>query len=436
MTSLKIAYLSPGSLQAHPRNARDHSDRQIEQIASSIKAFGFNAPVLVDAGLQILAGHGRVRAALKLGLEQVPTVAIQHLSESQRRAFMIADNRLGELSSWNEPILAAELEVLSAIDEPFEITDTGFELPRIDVLIEEQHKPTPADDPADAPVDKNSVDQVARLGDLWLLGRHHLFVGNALERESYRALLGRRKAELIFIDPPFNVPISGHVSGLGKAQHREFVMASGEMSEKQFEEFLRTAFERLAESSIDGAIHFVCMDWRGLRALLAAGDAYSELKNLCCWVKSQGGMGSLYRSQHELVAVFKSGTAPHINNVNLGKHGRNRSNVWSMPGMNSFQKGRAEKLAMHPTVKPVALVADAILDCSKRGALVLDCFAGSGTTFIAAERTGRACAGMELDPSYADVILRRFCDVTGIEPVHAATGAIVRRRENPGVSRG
>lgn len=436
MTPLKIEYLSPSSLHAHPRNAREHSDHQIEQIASSMKAFGFNSPVLVDANQQILAGHGRVRAALKLGLDRVPTVSIEHLSEGQRRAFMLADNRLGELSSWNEPILGAELEALSVIDEPFEITDTGFELPRIDVLIEERHKPEPAADPADIPVDDSSVDRVARLGDLWLLGRHQLFVGNALEQASYQALLGSRKANLVFIDPPFNVPISGHVSGLGKNQHREFVMASGEMSERQFEEFLRTAFQRLAESSVDGAIHFVCMDWRGLRSLLAAGDAYTELKNLCCWVKAQGGMGSLYRSQHELVAVFKSGSAPHINNVNLGRHGRNRSNVWSMPGMNSFQKGRAEKLAMHPTVKPVALVADAILDCSKRGGLVLDCFAGSGTTLIAAERTGRTAAGMELDPHYADVILRRFCDVTGIEPVNASTNAVVRRREQGETVRG
>lgn len=435
MRSLKIAYLSPQTLVPHPRNARVHSDRQIEQIASSIRAFGFNSPVLVDGRNQILAGHGRVQAALRLGLDRIPTVSIEHLSESQRRAFMLADNRLGELSRWDDDVLAAELEALSAIDEPFEITDTGFELPKIDVLIEERHKPEP-DDPADAPVDESSVDRVARVGDLWLLGRHQLFVGNALEADSYRALLGGAKAQLVFIDPPFNVPISGHVSGLGKNQCREFVMASGELSEAQFQEFLQTAFRRLIENSMEGAIHFVCMDWRGLRTMLGAAQQYTEFKNLCCWVKAQGGMGSLYRSQHELVAVFKSGSARHINNVSLGKHGRNRTNVWSMPGMNSFGKGRAEKLAMHPTVKPVALVADAILDCSKRGGLVLDCFTGSGTTLIAAERTGRVGAGMELDPHYADVILRRFCDVTGIEPVHAATGAIVRRREHKGGARG
>ena len=424
--ALHIRYVPPADLRPHPRNARNHSERQIEQIAASIRSFGFNAPVLVDKEGQILAGHGRVKAARKLNLEQVPCVAIGHLSPAQRRAFMLADNRLGELSKWNEEVLALELEELSVMDEPFEITDTGFEMPRIDVLIEERHKPADQIDPADMPVDNSRVEPVARPGDLWLLGRHRLFVGNALEPESFKALLGDQQAQMIFIDPPFNVPIQGHVSGLGKARHREFVMASGEMSDDEFEAFLRAAFIQLMAHAMPGSIHFVCMDWRGLQVMLRAGEVYSELKNICCWVKAQGGMGSLYRSQHELVAVFKSGKAPHINNVALGRHGRNRSNVWSMPGMNSFQKGRADKLAMHPTVKPVALVADAILDCSERGALVLDSFAGSGSTIIAAQRTGRIAAAMELDPGYADVILRRFCDVTGIEPVNAATGQIVR----------
>lgn len=436
MTSLQIHYMSPDALRPHPRNARTHSERQIGQIATSIRSFGFNSPILVDDGGQILAGHGRVMAAIKLGLDKVPCVALRHLSSAQRRAFMLADNQIATQSGWNEEILALELEELSIVDEPFEITDTGFEMPKIDVLIEERHKPPVEDDPADGPVNENEVEKVARLGDLWLLGRHRLFVGNALERESYQALLGREQAQMVFVDPPFNVRIQGHVSGLGKAQHAEFVMASGEMSDAEFESFLRTAYTRLVEASVPGSMHFVCMDWRGLQRLLAAGDVYTELKNICCWVKAQGGMGSLYRSQHELIAVFKSGTAPHINNVALGKHGRNRSNVWSMPGMNSFQKGRADKLAMHPTVKPVALVADAILDCSTRGGLILDVFAGSGTTLIAAERTGRIGAAMELDPHYADVILRRFCDVTGIEPVNAVTGQIVQRRPGKEVARG
>lgn len=428
MTPLKISYRNPAQLTLNPRNARRHSEKQIDQIAASIAEFGFNAPILVDAQFMVLAGHGRLAAARKLKLESVPTVSIEHLSEAQRRAFMLADNRLGELSTWDDDMLALELEELTLVDEPLEITATGFEMARIDALVEGRHKPEAQPDAADEVVDPASVDQVARLGDLWLLGRHRLFVGNALEQESYQALLDGEQAEMVFIDPPFNVPIQGHVSGLGKAQHPEFLMASGEMSEEQFQDFLRISCRRLIEASIDGAIHFICMDWRGLQTLLNAASEYSELKNICCWVKSQGGMGSLYRSQHELIAVFKAGKAPHINNVLLGKHGRNRSNVWCMPGMNSFQKDRSEKLAMHPTLKPVALVADAILDCSRRGGLVLDAFCGSGTTLIAAERTGRRGAAIELDPRYANVILRRFCDVTGIEPVNAFTGEIVRRR--------
>lgn len=432
MTILQIAYRPPADLTAHSRNARKHPPRQIEKLKASINAFGFNAPVIVDRTGKILAGHGRVQAAIELGLAEVPTVTVDHLSEMSARAFMLADNETSRLSFWDEELLADELQELTAVDEPFEITDTGFDLARIDVLIEERNKQEEEVDTADAPVDPATVEPVSRLGDLWLLGKHRLFVGSALDPLSYKVLLNSEKAQMIFTDPPFNVKVQGHVSGLGKARHHEFVMASGEMNDDEFEAFLRTTFQNLIAASVDGAIHFNCIDWRGLQLMLSAGEVYSELKNICCWVKAQGGMGSLYRSQHELVVVFKAGKAPHINNIELGKHGRNRTNVWMMPGMNSFQKGRDEKLAMHPTVKPVALVADAILDCSTRDGLVLDVFAGSGTTLIACERTGRHGAAMELDPTHADTALRRFCDVTGIEPVNAWTGQVVRRLTSKG----
>ncbi|QTH20144.1 ParB N-terminal domain-containing protein [Rhizorhabdus wittichii] len=432
MTALEIIYRPPTSLSAHSRNARRHSARQISQLKASIKSFGFNVPVIINPESEILAGHGRVQAATELKLSQIPTVTVSHMTPMQARAFMLADNQLGDLSTWDSVLLADELEELAAADEAFEITDTGFELARIDVLIEEKHKPKPEVDIADTPVDPATVERVSRLGDLWLLGRHRLFVGSALDPLSYQVLLGSERAQMIFADAPFNVRIKGNVSGLGKAKHDEFVMGSGEMSDDEFRNFLRTVFENLVAFSTDGSIHFQCIDWRGVGIMLNAGEVYTEVKNIICWVKAQGGMGSLYRSQHELVVVFKSGTAPHINNIELGKHGRNRTNVWTMAGMNSFGKGRAEKLAMHPTVKPVALVAEAILDCSTRGGLVLDVFSGSGTTIIAAERTGRTAAVMELDPKYADVTLRRFCDVTGIEPVNAWTGRIVKRRSNSG----
>ena len=228
---------------------------------------------------------------------------------------------------------------------------------------------------------------------------------------------------MVFTDPPYNVPIDGHVSGLGSVKHREFAMASGEMSETEFTKFLTDVLGNLAKFSADGAIHYVCMDWAHLRELLNAGHAvYDELKNICVWAKTNGGMGSLYRSQHEMVAVFKSGTAPHINNVELGRHGRYRTNVWTYAGMNTFGAERDEALAMHPTVKPVALVEDAVLDCSDRNGVVVDAFLGSGTTLIAAESAGRRCFGLELDPEYVDLIIRRWQKMTGESAVHAESG--------------
>jgi DNA modification methylase len=263
---------------------------------------------------------------------------------------------------------------------------------------------------------------VTRPGDVWSIGRHRLICGDATVPKTYERLLGKARAQMVFTDPPYNVPIGGHVCGLGKTQHREFAMASGEMSEAEFTEFLTTAFRQLAAFSVDGAIHYQCIDWRHMREMLAAGHAaYTELKNLCVWAKTNGGMGSLYRSKHELVFVFKSGTAAHINNVELGKHGRYRTNVWSYPGINSFGASRGD-LDLHPTVKPLALVADAIRDCSHRKAIVLDAFAGSGTTLIAAEKTGRSGYGIEIDPHYCDVIIRRLDRLCGLQAVLQATG--------------
>ena len=430
MTNLKIVYLDPKTLAPHPRNSRVHSEEQVDLLAGSIDAFDFIKPVILGPGKQIIAGHGAVRAAVKRGLQSIPTVTLSHLTEEERRAFMIADNRLAELSSFDMEILALELEELSAVDMSFEPTVLGFEPAEMDVIIEARHKPATESDPADKPVLASEVEQVAQLGDFWLLGRHRLFVGSALDGVSYQALLGTERVQMVISDPPWNVPVMGHVSGMGKIKHDEFVMASGEMTSEEFGRFLRTTMEHLIEFSVSGSMHFLFIDWRGLKTLLTAGEAYTELKNICCWVKSNGGgMGSLYRSQHELIAVFKSGKDKHKNLVQLGRFGRNRTNVWMMPGMAGFQKGRMEKLAMHPTVKPVGLIADAILDCSQRGDLILDPFGGSGTTALAAERTGRIAALMELDPHYADVTLRRFCDATGIEPVNAFTGQIVRRRQ-------
>lgn len=288
------------------------------------------------------------------------------------------------------------------MDLDFEVTATGFEVAEIDLLLQADSETNP--DPADEAPAVRDGPAATKPGDLWLIGPHRLYCGDALTSSSYAALMAGEEAAMIFTDPPYNVPIAGHVSGLGKVQHREFAMASGEMSEAEFTRFLTEAFRQMAAASADGAIHYVCMDWRHLYELLRAGRiADSTLLNICVWAKANGGMGSLYRSQHELVAVFKNGEAAHNNNVQLGRYGRNRTNVWTYPGMNSFQEGRDDKLAMHPTLKPVGLVADAILDCSKRGSIILDPFAGAGTTIVAAQRTGRRCFAMEIDPLYVDV---------------------------------
>jgi len=422
MDPLDVTYLSPGALRPRAANPRTHSKKQIRQIADSIQRFGFINPVLIDRDNGIVAGHGRVEAARLLGLETVPTIRLEALSEAEIRAYVIADNRLAELAGWDREILALELQGLLALDLELDVTLTGFDTPEIDILIGELAADG-EDDPEDEVPPRSPGPAVTRPGDLWQIGEHRLLCGDATESTAYARLLDGARAQMVFTDPPYNVPVAGHVCGLGKVQHREFAMAAGEMSEAEFTGFLARVFGHLAAASIDGAIHYVCMDWRHAGEVIAAGrEAYAELKNLCVWAKTNGGMGSLYRSQHELVFVFKAGTAPHINNVELGRHGRYRTNVWSYPGINSFGKERDAELALHPTVKPVALVADAMLDCSKRGGIVLDAFAGSGTTLAAAARTGRRGYGIELDPAYCDVILKRAAAATGAEAVHAESG--------------
>ena len=414
---LRVSYRDPTQLRARDRNPRTHTRRQIRQIAESIKKFGFVSPVLIDGSDGIIGGHGRVEAAKLVGMSDIPTVCVDHLTPDEIRAYVIADNRLAELAGWDRQLLALELQDLS-VQPNFDVTITGFETAEVDILIGELGGEG-TDEADEVPEIDRTKPAVSRPGDLWRVGEHSLLCGDALDRECYARLLGAAKAQLVFTDPPYNVAIAGNVSGLGKFKHGEFAMASGEMSQREFTRFLLTSFAHLCASSADGSVHFVCMDWRHMREVLdAAEDTYEELKNLCVWAKTNSGMGSFYRSQHELVFVFKNGTAPHVNNVELGRFGRNRSNIWRYPGVNAFGKERDAALGMHPTVKPLALVADAIMDCSKRGAVVLDPFAGSGTTLIAAERTGRRGYGIELDPHYVDAILRRFDALYGLKAAH------------------
>ena len=418
--SISIVYQSVDALQPRSTNPRTHSKKQIGQIASAIQRFGFTNPVLVDEAKGIIAGHGRVEAAKLAGLDKVPTILLSAMSEADIRAYVIADNKLAENAGWDRELLGLELKYLSDLDIDLDVTITGFELPEIDLLIGEVTDG--ADDPADASVAVSPDPPVTRLGDVWQIGSHRLICGDSTTAAAYQALLGDERAQLVFTDAPYNVPISGHVGGLGAIQHREFSMACGEMSSAEFTEFLRTVFGHLAAFSTDGSIHFQCMDWRHVGEMLAAGKAaYTDLKNICVWAKNNGGMGSLYRSQHELVFVFKSGTAAHINNVELGKYGRYRTNVWSYAGVNGFGEDRSD-LHLHPTVKPVAMVADAIRDCSHRKGIVLDAFVGSGTTLVAAEKTGRRGYGIEIDPAYCDVVIRRLRAVCGLDAVLEATG--------------
>jgi DNA modification methylase len=421
------------TLKTSPRNARTHDDKQLSQIAASIRQFGFTSPILIDEQGVVMAGHARLAAARQLGWVHVPTITLDGLSAAQKRAYALADNRLAENAGWDLRILGEELKFLSEIEIDCDISITGFDTVDIDRLVSGLEE---ASDPAadEIPPLRPDEQTVSRPGDVWLLGRHRLLCADALDQDSYERLLGSREAQLVFTDPPYNVPIDGHVGGKGQVRHREFVMASGEMSESEFTGFLARALIGARNASSDGAILYVCMDWRhAFELLVACRQASLEYKNLCVWAKDNGGMGAFYRSRHELVFVFKNGKKPHINNFGLGEKGRYRTNVWQYAGVNTLRPGRLEELAMHPTVKPVALVADAIKDCSHRGGIVLDPFAGSGTTLMAAEKTGRMGCCIELDPRYVDVIVRRWTAYTGGTARHAVTG---RTLEETAMERG
>jgi DNA modification methylase len=397
-------------IKPYGRNARTHSRRQIKQLQRSIREFGFTVPILIDGDGMILAGHGRLAAAKELGLKEVPTLCLEHLSDAQKRAYILADNRLAQNAGWDRELVGLELQDL--VDLDFDIELTGFEIAQADILIAEAK--LGSNDGQEIIPPYGSSLPVTRLGDLWTLGGHRLYCGDARNQHSYDQLLGGELAQFVFTDPPYNVPIDGHVCGLGRIRHKDFAMGCGEMSRAAFTKFLTESFVRLVQNTCDGSIHDICMDWRHMSEMLEAGySTYSELKNVCVWNKTNGGMGSFYRSKHELIFLWKGGSAPHINNFELGQFGRSRTNVWDYPGISSRRPGRDEELLMHPTVKPVELVADAIKDCSKPKGLVLDPFAGSGTTVIASENTGRRARAIEIDPNYVDVVIRRWEARTG-----------------------
>ena len=410
----------PGDLKPWSGNPRTHNDKQLAKLKSSIQKFGFTAPVLVDEAGLILSGHGRVQAAIALELPTIPTRVIGGLSAAEKRGYLIADNKLAQLAGWNTTLLKDELELLIA--ENFDIETTGFSTAEIEILFAGAEEPA-GSDPDDLQPDDIAAEVVSRVGDLWLLGNHSLLCGDALSPDSYKRVMQGALAQLVISDPPYNVPIDGRVCGSGKIQHNEFKMTSSEMTRGEFTAFLNTAFCHTHASSQDGAVHYYFMDWRHSMEIQKAAQPWFGLPlQLCVWVKDKGGMGSFYRSQHELVFVFKKGEAPHINNVELGQHGRYRTNVWTYSGVNNFKGKGYEMLTLHPTVKPVSLIADALRDCSHRQGIILDPFVGSGTTLIAAERTGRHARAIELDPQYVDVGVTRWQRVTGKQAVLEATG--------------
>jgi DNA modification methylase len=419
----RVQALSIDQIKLNRGNSRTHSGKQIRQIANSIVAFGFTNPLLVNEDGTLIAGEGRFRAAQLLGLAKVPVIVLAGLSPARQRALAIADNKIAENAGWDRERLAIEIPELAALLEMdgLDVSILGFEAVEIDQLVTDFEEN--AADPQDRIDSKWWQDRVvSRPGDLWLLGPHRLLCGDARSAADIARLMAHCRADVAFLDPPYNVRIGG-VVGRGRTKHSEFAMASGEMSPADFVRFLCMTLNAAASVSREGALHYVCMDWRHIAELLAAAKpVYGETINIAVWVKSNAGQGSFYRSQHELIGVFRVGEAPHLNNVQLGRHGRSRSNVWHYAGVNSFRAGRMEELRSHPSAKPVALVADAIKDCTRRGDVVLDTFCGSGTTIMAAERIGRHACALEIEPRFVDVAIRRWQAFTRRDAHHAESG--------------
>ena len=417
-----VSLIPTAILKMDKNNPRIHKDRQIKALVKSIQSFGFNIPIAIDSGCNVIAGHARLQAALKMALDQVPVIHLDHLSPEQIMAYKIADNRLSEMSTWDTQLLATQLKDLSLVNLTFDLEATGFTVGEIDLYVEGLNLVPDAIEEDEPQMPEEPV--VSQLGDLWLMGKNRLLCGNAQEAQSFDLLMDTQLAGMVISDPPYNVKVQGHVGGKGKIRHREFIMASGEMSSVEFTQFLQTTFDLLVQHSIDGSVHTIFMDWRHLPEIIAAGQSsYSALLNMCVWVKNQAGMGSLYRSQHELAMIYKSGSASHQNNIQLGRFGRYRSNVWNYGGIQAMRHSEeGDLLAKHPTVKPTQMIADAILDCSKPNDIILDPFLGSGTTLLACSRIGRHCYGMEIDPVYVDTAVRRWQILTGLDAVNAATG--------------
>ena len=415
----RLEYVPLERISPNERNARKHSKRQIRQIADSYRTFGVINPIIVGPDFQIVAGHGRYAAAVSLGLKSIGVILVDDLSPNQLRAYAIADNKLGDLSSFDETLLLSEVEAIIADEPTLDITVTGFATAEIDVMIGAAR--TAQFNDLNDPIPDPPARPITREGDIYQLGPNRMICGDSTKGEVISRLIGDDKVSLVLSDVPYNLKIEGVASGLGRKRHRDFAMATGEMTYEQYQAFLSSSITACSGHLVDGSLLLLFIDWRHVGEMLAAGrGAGLELKNILVWAKDNAGMGSLWRSQHELIVAFKQGNAPHVNNISLGVHGRHRSNVLQYPGMNSPTRGRAKALEMHATVKPVALIADLMLDVTNRNDVVLDPFGGSGTAIIAAHKTGRRAYLAEIDAGFVDVAVRRW-NALGGEPARLAS---------------
>lgn len=412
-----IKLMPTAVLQPAPRRVRKKSLLQTERLIASILEYGFVGAILVQ-GQHVVDGHVRHAAMIGLGEELIPTIDVSHLDGAQVEALQISMNRIAETGEWDMPVLQ---EVLIDLDKAgFDLTVTGFSKQEADIILMDDE----GDEPEILP-DMADIEPITQFGDMWLLGDHRLVCANSLDPVSYKGLLEGGLATAAFTDMPYNVKIEGNVSGLGKVKHGEFQMASGEMSPAEFDAFMATALGHIADHVIPGGVIFSCMDWRhDTDMVIAARSVGLNLLNKCIWDKGSGGMGGFYRSRYEVVAVFSSKTSPVINNIALGRHGKDRSNCWSYPGANVRGSSAAKALKDHPTPKNVEMVADAILDVTHRGDIVLDPFMGSGTTIMAAEKTGRRAFGIELEPRFVDLAVRRWEMATGKRAVRIPASEI------------
>ena len=397
------------------KSLRKHSKKQLQKIINAIKKFGFTNPILVDKQLKIIAGELRLLAAKKLGLRQIPVIILEDLTDQEAEAIRILDNRIAEDGEWNLGNLKEEIEKLMKFDITFE--DLGFDTVDYDEIFlindSDESKVHNLDKEDESWLDSNIPPKV-KLGDLWRLGDHFVYCGDSLLARSFEILMQGELAQIVITDPPYNCKINGHVCGLGKTKHDEFAMASGEMTDAEFAEFISKFMQHLIKFSIDGSLHYLFMDWAGLNTLLTQGKKhYTELKNIAVWCKGIGGMGTFLRSSHEMIPIFKNGKAKHQNHIQLGKNGRYRTNVWDYPGIRATNPSSLKLLKLHPTVKSVPMLHDILLDASSKNDIVLDCFGGSGSTLLAAERCKRRARLIEISPRYVDVTIYRWEKETG-----------------------